>query len=260
VACELTRACVLHCRHCRASAEVSAAPNGLTTAEWRAILDSLARLGKPVDRGQWWMAPATVNAYYSPRLNEIVFPAGILQPPFFDLRRDDAMNYGAIGMVIGHEITHGFDDHGRKFDAAGNRNDWWTPEDAERYARRADAVVRQYDRFVGVEGLHLNGKLTLGENIGDLGGLKIAYLALQHALARHPQPVLDGMTPDQRFFVSFARVWRFKETPESERLLITTNPHPPPRFRVAGPLAGMPEFAAAFSCDAAGAGERSTIW
>jgi putative endopeptidase len=223
------------------------------------------QLGKPVDRGEWGMSPPTVNAYYNPQLNEIVFPAGILQPPFFDSNRDDAMNYGGIGMVIGHEITHGFDDQGRQFDAQGNLKDWWTKEDAQRYTARASIVEKQYGNYQGVDGLHLNGKLTLGENIADLGGMKLAYLALRKALKEHPAAPIDGLTSDQRFFISYAQIWREKETPESERMLITTNPHSPPRFRVQGPLANMPEFAKAFSCQASDValraeGERVNIW
>ena len=222
-------------------------------------------LGKPVDRGEWGMSPPTVNAYYNPQLNEIVFPAGILQPPFFDSSRDDAMNYGGIGMVIGHEITHGFDDQGRQFDAEGNLKDWWTKQDAQQYKARAAVVENQYSSYQGVDGLHVNGKLTLGENIADLGGLKLSYLALQKALKDYPVAAIDGLTPDQRFFISYAQIWREKETPELERLLITTNPHSPARFRVQGPLANMPEFAKAFSCQASDAAlraenERVNIW
>jgi putative endopeptidase len=222
-------------------------------------------LGKPVDRGEWGMSPPTVNAYYSQQLNEIVFPAGILQPPFFDASRDDAMNYGGIGMVIGHEITHGFDDQGRQFDAQGNLKDWWTKEDAQHYTARAAVVEKQYGGYEGVDGLHLNGKLTLGENIADLGGMKLAHLALQKALEDHPVGAIDGLSADQRFFISYAQIWREKETPEQERLLITTNPHSPPRFRVQGPLANMPEFASAFSCQASDVAlraeaQRVNIW
>jgi predicted metalloendopeptidase len=150
-------------------------------------------------------------------------------------------------MVIGHEITHGFDDQGRQFDAQGNLKDWWTKGDAERYTARATVVEKQYSAYEGVDGLHLNGKLTLGENIADLGGMKLAHLALQKALKDHPVAAIDGLSPDQRFFISYAQIWREKETPEQERLLITTNPHSPPRFRVQGPLANMPEFRSAFS-------------
>jgi len=208
----------------------------------------LARIGRPVDRGDWWMAPHIVNAYYSRELNEIVFPAGILQPPFFDATADDALNYGAIGAVIGHEITHGFDDNGRRFDAHGNMTDWWTAEDARGYMQRATRIERQYGEYEGIEGLHVNGKLTLGENISDVGGLKIAYLALQDALAGKPREPIDGLMPEQRFFLAFARIWRAAYRPAYERLLIQTNSHSPARFRVRGAIAHMPEFGKAFGC------------
>jgi putative endopeptidase len=222
------------------------------------------RVTSPVDRTEWWMSPYVVNAYYDARKNEIVFPAGILQPPFFDAKADDALNYGGIGMVIGHEITHGFDDTGRKFDARGNMSDWWTAEDAKRYEERAQRMERQYSQYEGVEGLKLNGKLTLGENISDLGGLKIAYLALQKALKDKPQGPIDGLSQEQRFFLSYAQTWRSRQRAEQERLYIQTNTHSPPRFRVRGPLANMPEYAKAFSCDPGktllSESERANIW
>jgi putative endopeptidase len=193
------------------------------------------------------MTPPTVNAYYNPNLNEIVFPAGILQPPFFDPRADDAVNYGAIGMVIGHELTHGFDDQGRKYDAAGNLRDWWLPEDERRYKERAAQVAAQYGGYVPLDDLKINGQLTLGENIADLGGLKIAYVALQKALRDRPEPgKIDGYTPGQRFFLSYAQIWRGRMRPEAQRLRLLTDPHSPPRFRVLGPLFNMPEFFKAF--------------
>jgi putative endopeptidase len=208
---------------------------------------NLAKVGKPVDRGEWRMTPPTVNAYYSPDLNEIVFPAGILQPPFFDAAADDAVNYGAIGMVIGHELTHGFDDQGRKYDAAGNLRDWWRPTDELRYKERAAQVASQYGGYVVVDGLKINGQLTLGENIADLGGLKIAYVALQRALKERPAPAkIDGFTPEQRFFLAYAQVWRGRARPELERLRLLTDPHSPGRFRVLGPLYNLPEFFQAF--------------
>ncbi len=216
-----------------------------------------AKLNKPVDRQEWQIAAHIVNAYYEPLLNEIVFPAGILQPPYFDAKADDAVNYGGIGMVIGHEITHGFDDTGRQYNADGNLKDWWTKEDARRYLERSAGVVKQFDAFEGIDGLHVNGKLTLGENTADLGGVKIAYLALQKALKKHPVGPIDGFTPDQRFFLSLADIWRAKQRPELERLMITTNEHSPPRFRVLGPVANLPEFSAAFSCKAGDAGVRA---
>ena len=225
---------------------------------------NLRRLGKEVDRHEWLMSPHMVNAYHNANMNEIVFPAAILQPPFFDPKADDALNYGGIGMVIGHEITHGFDDRGRKYDARGNLTDWWTAEDARRYEERAKRIAKQYSGYEGPEGLKVNGELTLGENISDLGGLKIAYLALQKALRDKPQGPIDGLTQEQRFFLSYAQVWRSNMRPEQERLRILTDGHSPARYRVKGPLANMPEFAQAFSCDAGktllSEGERANIW
>jgi putative endopeptidase len=224
----------------------------------------VARIGQPVDRAEWSMGPHIVNAQYSGSGNEIIFPAGILQPPFFDAKADDAVNYGGIGAVIGHEITHGFDDRGRRFDAKGNLTDWWTPDDARRYLDRAGRVERQYGAYVGVENIHVNGQLTLGENISDVGGTKIAYLALQKALAGKPRPLIDGLTPEQRFFLSLAQIWRSKYRDENERLLLRTDGHSPARFRVAGIIANMPEFAAAFSCRATSPllseADRANIW
>ncbi|MDQ6887928.1 MAG: M13 family metallopeptidase [Gemmatimonadota bacterium] len=208
----------------------------------------LAKIGKPVDRAEWGMTPPTVNAYYNPTMNEIVFPAGILQPPYFDPLADDAMNYGAIGSVIGHEMTHGFDDQGRQFDAAGNLRDWWTTGDATTYTQRATLVSNQYDGYVAVDSLRVNGKLTLGENIADLGGLKIAYAAFQKAMAGKPRQVVGGFTPEQRFFLSFAQAWRAKLRPELLRLVTQTDPHSPNNWRVNGPLSNMPEFFQAFGC------------
>ena len=224
----------------------------------------LSQLGRPVDRDAWWMSPHIVNAYYGSRLNEIVFPAGILQPPFFDPKADDAANFGAIGMVIGHEITHGFDDSGRRFDAEGNLREWWTPADQKRYRERAEALVAQYDAYPGVDGLKVNGRLTLGENIADLGGLRIAYLGLQRALGGTPRTPVEGFTPEQRFFLSFAQSWRTRMRPEQERLRLLTDSHSPARYRVKGPLANLPEFAKAFSCPPGGLlkaeSPRVSIW
>ena len=209
-----------------------------------------AKLGKPVDRTEWAMTPPTVNAYYTPLLNEIVFPAGILQPPFYDPNADDAVNYGGMGAVIGHEMTHGFDDQGRQFDAVGNLRDWWRPEDAAAYKARAQLVSDQFDRYTILDtATHVNGKLTLGENIADLGGLTIAYAALQKSMAGKPRPPkIDGFTPEQRFFLSWAQVWREASRPEAARVQVNTNPHAPAQWRVNGPLSNMPEFAKAFSC------------
>ena len=208
------------------------------------------KVGKPVDRGEWRMTPPTVNAYYNSSNNDINFPAGILQPPFFDPEADDAVNYGGIGAVIGHEMTHGFDDRGRQFDGAGNLRDWWTAEDAQRYQGRASRVVDQFNGYVAVDTLHLNGKLTLGENIADLGGVAVAFHALERALAGKPRPLIDGLTPEQRFFFSYAQVWRAKFRPEAIRLRVATDPHSQARWRVDGPLSNLPEFAKTFGCKA----------
>lgn len=207
----------------------------------------LDKVGKPVDRTQWEMTPPTVNAYYNPSLNEIVFPAGILQPPFFDPKADDAVNYGAVGMVIGHELTHGFDDQGRKFDADGNLRDWWTEEDARVYKERAQEIAAQYSRYVPIDDLKINGEMTLGENIADLGGLKIAYLAFQKTLKDKPAPAkIDGFTAEQRFFLSFGMLWRAAVRDEFLRRQIRTDFHSPARFRILGPLYNTPEFFKAF--------------
>jgi putative endopeptidase len=206
----------------------------------------LDKIGKPVDRGEWDMTPPTVNAYYNPSLNEIVFPAGILQPPFFDAEADDPVNYGGIGMVIGHELTHGFDDQGRKYDAAGNLRDWWLPQDEKTYKERAAELAKQYSGYVAVDTLTVNGELTLGENIADLGGMRLAYLALQKVQAGKPAKKIDGYTPDQRFFLAYAQLWRGMMRPEALRVYVATNPHSPARFRVLGPIYNMPEFFKAF--------------
>ena len=214
-------------------------------------LRDVGRIGRPVDRSEWFMSPHVVNAYYNPSANEIVFPAAILQPPYFEMKADDALNYGGIGMVIGHEITHGFDNRGRRFDKDGNMRDWWTAEDERRYNERAQLIERQYAAFDGVDGVKPNGTLTLGENISDIGGLKIAYDALQKALKGKPAAKLDGLTPEQRFFLSFAQGWRSNARLEWERNSLLTGQHSLPRFRVRGPLSHMPEFARAFACDSA---------
>jgi predicted metalloendopeptidase len=223
----------------------------------------LAMIGKPPDRMEWGMSPPTVNAYYNPSFNEIVFPAGILQPPQFDPRVDDAVNYGAIGMVIGHELTHGFDDEGRKYDAAGNLEDWWTEEDATNFDALAAKVVEQYDGYVGVDTLKVNGKLTLGENIADLGGLTMAYHAWKRSLKGQPAATIDGWTGEQRFFLGYAQAWRNKARDEAVRQQVLTDPHSPPRWRVNGPVSNMTEFRDAFGCEAGDAMVRSeqiTIW
>ena len=205
----------------------------------------LAKLDKPVDPHEWEMAPHVVNAYYHPLKNEIVFPAGILQPPFFYADADDAVNYGAIGTVIGHEITHGFDDMGSRFDATGQLRDWWTEADRTEFMRRADVVVEQYDGYSVFDDLNVNGKLTLGENIADLGGMTIAFEALREALAgEHAE--IDGWTPHQRFFLSWGTIWRQNTTDEWLRLLVNTDPHSPGHFRCNGPLSNFAPFADAF--------------
>ena len=182
-------------------------------------------------------------------MNEIVFPAGILQPPFFDAKADDAVNYGAIGMVIGHEMTHGFDDQGRLYDGQGNLKDWWTPEDVKAYEARTGLVIKQFDALEALPGLHLNGHLTLGENIADLGGLKIAYAALQKSLAGKPRPEpIDGFSAEQRFFLGYAQSWHFQAREENIRMRVVVDPHSPAHFRVNAPLSNLPEFQQAFGC------------
>ncbi|MFL6540651.1 MAG: M13 family metallopeptidase, partial [Chthoniobacterales bacterium] len=209
----------------------------------------IKKIGKPVDRSEWGMTPPTVNAYYNPTMNEIVFPAGILQPPFFFASADDAVNYGGIGAVIGHEMTHGFDDQGRQFDAVGNLRDWWTKESSDAYNKRRQAVVDEYNEFEPLPGEHLNGELTQGENIADIGGVRLSYMALQKALEKHPEErnkKIDGFTPEQRFFLAYAQIWRGHLREQEQRLRIATDPHSPPRFRVIGPLSNFDEFAKAF--------------
>ena len=208
----------------------------------------IARVGHAVDRSEWHMTPETVNAYFNSSMNEIVFPAGILQPPFFDLTLDDAVNYGAIGVVIGHEMTHGYDDQGRKYDAEGNLNDWWTAADAKAFEARAQKLVAEFNGFEALPGLRVNGQLTLGENLADLGGVSIADEALERALAKDPakRKPIDGFTPEQRFFLSFAQVWRINIRDVEARRLITVDPHSPGRFRANGTLMNFPEFYAAF--------------
>ena len=211
----------------------------------------LGKIGKPTDRGQWNMSAPTVNASYNTSRNAITFPAGILQPPFFDPGADDAVNYGGMGGVIGHEITHGFDDAGRKFDDRGNLSGWWDSTDNRAFAERAEVMVRQAGGYVAVDTLTVNGKLTLGENIADLGGVLIAYGAYRRSLAGKPEPTpIDGLTGDQRFFLGWAQIWRGRFRPEFARMLVTVDPHAPNAFRANGPLANMPEFARAFGCKA----------
>lgn len=210
---------------------------------------NMAKIGKPVDRTEWGMTPPTVNAYYNPLMNEIVFPAGILQPPFFDPKADDAVNYGGMGAVIGHEMTHGFDDEGSQFDAQGNLRNWWGAADLDKFRHGTGLVASQFDGYTVLDSVHVNGKLTLGENLADLGGLSIAYAALERALARDGRPAnIDGFTPEQRFFLAWAQIWRGNSTPETLRLRINTDPHSPGIWRTNGPLSNLPQFAAAFGC------------
>ncbi len=208
----------------------------------------LGKIGEPVDRGEWGMTPPTVNAYYSSSMNEIVFPAGILQPPFYNPNADDAVNYGGIGAVIGHEISHGFDDQGSKFDGKGNLHEWWTPDDRKNFTERGDCVVNQFNSYEVEPGLHQNGKLVLGESIGDLGGLTIAYAAYQRSIADKRPKDIDGFTPEQRFFLGWAQVWGANQRAEAARLQTNTDPHPLARFRGNGPLSNMEAFAKAFGC------------
>ena len=229
---------------------------------YRYVLD---KIGKPVDRTEWGMTPQTVNAYYNSTKNEIVFPAAILQPPFFDPRADPALNYGGIGAVIGHEMMHGYDDSGSQFDAKGNFDLWWTAEDRKLFEQRADQLVAQFDGYEAVPGKHVKGRLTLGENIGDLGGLTVAYDALQAELAKNPaaNAAVDGMSQDQRFFANWATVWRRNFTDGELKVRLETDTHAPANFRANGTPSNMPAYAAAFGCKAGDPmvrGERVVIW
>lgn len=207
---------------------------------------NLNKLDRPVDKSEWLMTPQTVNAYYLPMWNEIVFPASILQPPYFNMEADDAVNYGAIGAVIGHEIGHGFDDQGRKFDGEGNLRDWWTPEDNARFLERKEKLAAQYSGYEVIDGMTINGEFTSGENIGDLGGLSIAYKAYRLSLNGQEPPVIDGWTGDQRFFLGWAQSWREKRRPEEEKRLLTIDPHSPTKFRANGAAVNVPAFYEAF--------------
>ncbi len=209
----------------------------------------LKKIGRPTDRTEWRMTPPTVNAYYNGSTNEITFPAGIMQPPFFNPKADDAVNYGGMGGAIGHEITHGFDDKGRQFDAEGNLSGWWTTSDTEEFNRRAEVVKTQFDNYVAIDSLHVNGKLTLGENLADLGGLLIAYGAYRRSLSGKPEPKpIEGLNGNQRFFLAWAQIWRAKARPEFTRLMVNIDPHAPPELRTNGPLSNIPAFAQAFGC------------
>ncbi len=230
------------------------------------VARDLGKIGEPLDRSEWHMSPPTVNAYYNPSMNEMVFPAGILQPPFFTRGAPDAVNYGAIGMVVGHELTHGFDDQGRQFDASGNLRDWWTPAVGQEFDRRAACVVDQYDQYVAVDDVKLNGRLTLGENIADLGGLKLAFAAYQASRAgKPPEAPVAGFTPEQAFFLGYAQSWCTVTRPEQARLRAVTDPHSPPVWRVNGPLSNLSEFQQAFACKAASpmvreGAKRCEVW
>jgi putative endopeptidase len=225
----------------------------------------LGMIGKPLDRTRWGMTPPTVNAYYNPQMNEIVFPAGILQPPFFSPTADDAVNYGGMGSVIGHEMGHGFDDQGAQYDPQGNLKNWWSAEDLEKFKTRTGMIASQYDAYTVLDSVHVNGKLTLGENAADIGGLAVAYAAMEKALAGKPKPLIDGVTPEQRFFLAWAQFWRQNVTPQQQQVLINIDPHSPGRWRVNGPLSNMVEFAEAFGCKAGDPmvrpeAQRATLW
>ena len=208
----------------------------------------LGKIGKPVDRTEWEMTPPTVNAGYNPQTNDITFPAGVLQPPLFDPKLDAAPNYGNTGATIGHELTHGFDDEGRQFDAQGNLKDWWTPQDAKAFEQRAECVRNQYARYVVIDDIHINSSLTLGEDVADLGGTLLAYIAWKHATAGQELKSADGLTPEQRFFVGMAQWACGDERPESKRLHATVDPHSPNEYRINGVVANLPEFGQAFGC------------
>jgi len=209
--------------------------------------EQIAKIGKVVDRMEWQMTPPTVNAYYNPTINEIVFPAGILQFPFFDANADDAINYGGIGMVIGHEMTHGFDDQGSQYDEKGNMKNWWGTGDLTKFKTKTGSVVNQYNGFVVLGDQHIKGDLTLGENLADIGGLAIAYDAFKLTKQGQGNELIDGFTPDQRFFLGFAQVWRSKLRDEATRVRINTDPHSPAIFRVNGPAFNFDPFYAAFN-------------
>jgi len=210
----------------------------------------LGKIGKPVDHGEWTMTPPTVNAYYDPQKNDINFPAGILQPPLFSSQSDDAPNYGNTGGTIGHELTHGFDDEGRQFDAQGNLRDWWTPTDAKEFEQRAACISDQYSQYVIIDDIKINGKLTLGEDVADLGGLLLAYMAWQDETKDKKLEVLDGLTPEQRFFVGYGQSWCTSQRDETKRLRATVDPHSPEQYRTNGVISNIPQFQQAFHCKA----------
>ena len=225
----------------------------------------MKKLSKPVDRNEWFMYPQTVNAYNAPNLNDIAFPAAILQAPFFDATADDAVNYGSIGTVIGHEITHGFDDEGAKFDGKGNLKSWWTAADKKRFTKKSQVLVKQFNQYEVAHGVKVNGQLTLGENIADLGGASIAFDALQNRLKKTGRKDIEGFTPEQRFFLGFAVFERELSRPEIEKLIALTDPHSPGKFRINGPASNLPEFYEAFGVTEKHAlyrkpSDRAKIW
>ncbi|GAA3971873.1 M13 family metallopeptidase [Hymenobacter antarcticus] len=242
--------------------------NVLAARRWESRRET-AKFGGPIDRNEWGMTPPTINAYYNPPMNEIVFPAGYLQPPFFDPKADDAINYGAIGGVMGHEMTHGFDDQGRQYDSEGNLRDWWTPADAAEFTKRAAVVGKQYSEFSPLDSVRVNGQLTMGENLADFAGLTVVYGALEKQLQQRygsgPRPKFDGFTPEQRYFLSWAQLRRTNIRPEALRQQILTDPHSPGQYRTIGPLMNMPQFQQAFGCAEGSkmtrsASERAVIW
>jgi endothelin-converting enzyme/putative endopeptidase len=230
------------------------------------VTDDRSTIGKPVDRGRWGMTPPTSNAYYNPLLNEIVFPAGILQPPAFSVKATDAVNYGAIGVVIGHEISHGFDDEGAQFDAQGRLNNWWTSDDLKQFQTKTGCVVKQFDGYYIETNIHHNGKLVLGESIGDLAGVKIAFLAFQNSQkGKPPAPTIDGFTPNQQFFIAWGQFRGDETRPETQRLMVQGDPHPVAKFRVIGPLSNFPPFQKTFACKSDSAmvrpdDQRCVVW
>jgi putative endopeptidase len=230
-----------------------------------ATVDDRTQIGKPVDRARWGLTPPTSDAYYNPLLNEIVFPAGILQPPAFDVNAADAVNYGAIGVVIGHEISHGFDDQGAQYDADGRLNNWWAPEDLKRFQERTQCVIDQYEGYFIEPGVHHNGKLVVGESIGDIAGAKIAWLAFQKARQARPAATIDGFTPEQQFFIAWGQFRGDEIRPETQRMMIQGDPHPIAKYRVIGPLSNLPAFAETFGCGTSSAmvrpqDQRCTVW
>jgi endothelin-converting enzyme/putative endopeptidase len=223
----------------------------------------LAKIGKPVDRGEWQMTPPTVNAYYDPQMNDINFPAGVLQPPLFDANSDAAPNFGDTGATMGHELTHGFDDEGRQFDAHGNLRDWWTLEDTKAFEQRASCISDQYSQYVVVDDIKINGKLTLGEDIADLGGLILAHMAWQEDTKGQTLEPIEGFTPEQRFFIAYGQSWCASTRDETKRLRATVDPHSPDKYRANGVVSNLQEFQEAFHCKAGSAMARENrcrVW